>query len=173
MTDGLYRTILSSDGRSVLPESDPPVLLSGDDTLDIAQGPDGSLFDTRYLSGAVYYYQPFVVSSSSGTSPTIYSIYPRRGPVSGGTTVTIYGVNVWSASTSTKILLGGQDCSMVSIRVLPPTFKKIQCVVPKSEATGTVHIVVTTVTAGSTNTVLDDSNTATFQNGYRYISGGV
>ena len=55
ITGGLYRTILSADGRSVLPESDPPVLLSGENTLDIVQGPDGTLFDTRYLSNAVYY----------------------------------------------------------------------------------------------------------------------
>lgn len=153
----------------MLPESNPPVLLSGDDTLDLVQGPDGSIFDTRYLTGAVHYYKPFVFSAS-GASPTIYSVFPRRGPLSGGRTLTIYGINLWSSSTTTRISMGNSDCAVIA-SAPPPTSTKIHCVTPPQNITGTVSIVVTVVTAGSPSALVDDANTGVFKNGYRYIMG--
>ena len=167
ITGGLYRTILSADGRSVLPESDPPVLLSGENTLDIVQGPDGTLFDTRYLSNAVYYYKPFIFGSS-GTSPIIYSVHPRRGTITGGTVVTIYGINLFTTSTTTTILLGGIDCPIGALST-QATSKKIYCTTPSSTKVTTVNITVTVGKDGTT--VPDDKNSATFKNGYRYITG--
>lgn len=35
--DPLHRVILTADGRGVIPQSDPPIKLVGDHTLDVTQ----------------------------------------------------------------------------------------------------------------------------------------
>jgi glucose/arabinose dehydrogenase len=159
---GLYRTVLSSDGRSVLPESTPPVLLTGEGTLDITQGPDGSMFDTRYLDNTVYYYKPFEFFAPS--VPTMYTVFPRRGSVFGGNLLTIYGVNLWSSITTTKILMGDNEC-IISTSPTLPTSKRIQCIIPRNPS------LINHVTVDIVATVSNNPNNATFKNGYRYITG--
>ena len=164
---GLYRTVLSTDGRSVLPESNPPVLLTGDGTLDITQGPDGSLFDTRYNAHNVFVYKPFDFFVPS--IPTIYTVFPRRGIISGGNLLTIYGVNLWTSSSTTKILMDGNECKISSTPAAPSS-KKIQCVIPPSRLV-VGHITVDVVATVSSTNPTAAPVTTTFEKGYRYITG--
>lgn len=159
---GLYRTVLSEDGRSVIPESIPPVLLTGDDTLDVTMGPDGSMFDTRYASDAVYHYKPF--DFFTPTNPTIYTVFPRRGSVEGGQTLTVYGVNLWSSSTTTKIMMGENECVIRTVPS-PPTPKKIQCVIPPYPFPERKTVDVTAIISSNPR------NKIVFEKGYRYITG--
>jgi Malectin domain/Glucose / Sorbosone dehydrogenase/IPT/TIG domain len=160
---GLYRTILSADGRSVLPESIPPVLITGEGALDITQGPDGTIVDTRYLAQSVFYYKPFEFFVSN--VPTILSVFPRRGSVNGGTILTLYGYNLWTGSSNTKILMGNNEC-ILGTTSFAPTSNKLQCIIPPHDNLNdhtTVDIVAIVTTF--------PNNNATLQRGYRYIVG--
>jgi hypothetical protein len=46
--DELFRVILSPDGTTVAPGSNPPITLVGDWGLAVTQAPNGNMFDARY-----------------------------------------------------------------------------------------------------------------------------
>jgi len=145
----LFRIILSPDGKSVVPSSNPAIGLGGDDSLDIALAPDGTIIDARFKQNVLYYYEPIEPPSSA---LTIYSVFPRRGGLAGGTQLSIYGANFAGALTVT---IGGKNCSGVDL-VSP---KKITCTIPL----GNLGAADVTVTGGA--------GTYTMTKAYRYITG--
>ena len=95
-------------------------------------------------------------------APTITSVSPARGLVSGGDTITIYGTNFSynGASITSAVKIGDNDCTNVQIYKDPTNNSEyITCTVPAStnNATGAVNV-----------TVSNWTNTATLTNGYTY-----
>ena len=82
--------------------------------------------------------------------PAIYGISPPIGPNSGGTLLTINGVNF---TTPTTILVGGQPASNISVS----SATQITCSTPASPTNGSVSIVVQATGGNATN-----------QNGFAY-----
>jgi hypothetical protein len=146
--DDLFRVILSPDGRSTDTPGDKPVRLTRDAAaLDVTQAPNGNLIGAGYKENEVHVYKPIEPDSPV---MTIKACYPRRGSVVGGSKLTIYGINFGS---NPLVTVGGNMCTVLSSSTI-----KIECTLPGG--TGTVDIVLS---VGGT--------TATFANGYRYITG--
>ena len=76
--------------------------------------------------------------------PAIYSISPPMGPTSGGTLLTISGVNFTAPAT---VLIGGLNASNISVT----SATQITCLTPSSSTNGTVSIVVQTGSGSTTN----------------------
>lgn len=145
---GLYNAELSSDGRSVLRT---PTMLDSNGGLSLTQGPDGTLFVVRNDEGDVLYVSP--EESVRSTDVDVKSVFPRRGPRSGGSILTIYGENLSKFGTPT-VTVGGNLCPLTG----SVSDAKISCRLPSG--TGTVDIQVSS-----------GRETDTFARGYRYISG--
>jgi hypothetical protein len=148
-TDGLFRIILSPDGNSVQPSSNPAISLGGDNGLAVTQAPNGNLIDARYSASECYV---FIPNESASSVLSVKSVFPRRGGLAGGTTLNIFGVNF---SGSPTVTVGGNPCSDVVL--LSST--KIQCRL----SAGTVGAKDVVVSIGA--------NSYTFVSGYRFITG--
>ena len=146
----LFRIILSTDGRSVIPSSNPAIKLAGDENLDITQAPDGTIISARYTSNDIYYYEPKEPSSSV---LAIKSIFPRRGGLAGGSKLSIYGANFGNGGAT--VTIGGNNCGNVVVH----TGQKITCTLPL----GVLGLADVSVTVGS--------KMATMAKAYKYISG--
>lgn len=150
--DGLYRIVLNPDGRSVAAYSNPAIELTGDNGLAVTMTPNGNLIDARYETNECYVYKP---EEPLTTSLKIYTIFPRRGKVQGGSTLSIYGTNFVSTVT---VLVGGLVCS--NVQWISSTH--IKCTIPPS-SNGTV--------GSRTIEMYKESEQATFVDGYKYILG--
>jgi IPT/TIG domain/Glucose / Sorbosone dehydrogenase len=151
--DGLFRIIVSSDGNSVVPNSKPAIALSGDNGLAVTQAPNGNLMDARYTTNECYVYIP---GEPSSTTLKVFSIFPRRGGLAGGTTIRIYGANF--NGTSTQVTVGGASCANV---VVSNSNTVLKCKLPPSASVGRKDVVVDNGSGIRT--------TLTF--GYQYITG--
>lgn len=150
----LYHVKLSSDGRSALfRESYPPKLTStADGGLDVTQGPDGTLFVAKNDEGSVIYHKP-----NEAVHPLlkVLSVFPRRGSLNGGSTLTIYGQKFGTNAGNLSVTVGGIGC--------PVTFAgntKIKCTLPAG--LGKADVMVTNSQALESDTLMQ---------GYRYITG--
>jgi len=92
-------------------------------------------------------------SLASAAVPTVESIAPAGGRLSGGTSVTITGTNFESGATVT---IGGNAATDVVV----VSATQITCVTPASATTGTKNVVVTN----------PGSETGTLTNGYIYVN---
>jgi IPT/TIG domain len=151
--DGLFRIILSSDGRSVIINSIPAIPFDGDDTLAVTQAPNGNLIDARYETNECYVYRPY---DPPTTSLKIYSVFPRRGGLAGGTTLSIYGANF--NGTSILVYVGGSSCSNVAVTNSNTT---IHCILPTSQTIGHKNVRVH----------VGNGKRATLNLAYQYITG--
>jgi hypothetical protein len=162
--DGLYRIVLSPDGTSVAPYSNPAIVLGGDNGLALTQAPNGNLIDVRYDTNECYVFTP---EEPPTTFLTIYSIFPRRGKLQGGSKLSIYGANfmnnneVITNNTVTAlpivvVYVGGLVCSNVIVR----SNNRMECTLPPS-----------TTVQRATIEVYKGLEHATFVNGYHYILG--
>jgi glucose/arabinose dehydrogenase len=147
---GLYRIILTADGQGVVPESVEPSKFAGDGVLDITQHPDGTLIDTRYEDGDIFYYKPIIRSTRA---VLVLSVFPKRGGRAGGSRLSIYGRNLNKNSATPTVKVGSGACKVTFVSAT-----MIECTLPGGS--GTVDVSVTVL-----------SETSTFQRGYRYISG--
>ena len=150
----LYNAALSDDGLTVEnkgPSGIPPVLID-EDALDVVQGPDGTLFTAKHQTNSIKFYSP-VESTSPGLK--VKSVFPRRGSIRGGSTLTLYGDHLYTFGFP-SVMVGGDTCAVNS----PTSDAKITCTLPAGA--GTVDIVVT---SGLQSNVL--------RSGYRYINGEV
>ena len=143
----LFRVPLSKDGRSVVGK---PIVLTDSGGLDVTQGPDGTLFVAQNAKGKVIYHSP---ADASTNKLETKSVFPRRGPKSGGSVLTIYGENLDSFGTPT-VFVGGTYCPLTGAT----SKTKITCILPAGN--GNANVVVTS--GGSRDE---------FTNAYRYISG--
>lgn len=148
---GLYRIILTADGTGVVPESKEPFELIGDGLLDVTQHPDGTMFDSRYDTGEIYYYKP--IERNTKNTVTILSVFPRRGGNAGGSKLVIYGRNLNKNCSPPTVQVGGSDCNITAVSAA-----KLECSLPGGS--GTVDVTVTVRSEASTLT-----------GAYRYISG--
>ena len=93
-------------------------------------------------------------------APTITSVSPTRGLVSGGGTITIYGTNFSynGASITSAVKIGDNDCTNVQIyKDSTNNSEYITCTVPANATAGNYNVSVSNWTA-----------TTTLTNGYTY-----
>jgi IPT/TIG domain/Glucose / Sorbosone dehydrogenase len=136
--DGLFRIILSSDGNSVVSNSKPAISLAGDNGLAVTQAPNGNLIDARYNTNECYVYIP---EEPPTTALQIFSIFPRRGGLVGGSTVTIYGANfVPQPSFAVEVFVGGSPCT--NVVVVNSANSILKCKLPTSSSIGSKDVVV-------------------------------
>jgi Glucose / Sorbosone dehydrogenase/IPT/TIG domain len=144
----LYRIVLSPDGKSVIPQSDPYIELTVDvDALDVNQAPDGTLISSSLDRNAIYFHKPIELAT---TQLKVFSVFPRRGGQSGGNVLQIYGVNFKNPITVT---VGGRSCPVISF-----SNTRLECSMPGG--LGTVDIFV-----------LGGNGNYTHERGYRYVTG--
>jgi IPT/TIG domain len=152
-SSSLSRIILNADGTDVIPQSKKVIPMNiGFDGLDVAQAPNGNLIELRYGIREIAYFQP---KQAATTQLIVTSIYPRRGGISGGTTLSIYGVNLDSNGPDPLVMIGNVECPRTSV-----SMTRIDCTLP-----GGFGMMDITVTNGAM--------TYTFSKGYRYISGSL
>jgi hypothetical protein len=144
---------LSADGLTTVSglDSFPPKLVD-QGGLDVTQGPDGTLFVAGNGSGIqkIFYHKP-IESSSPGLK--ILSVFPRRGPRSGGSTLTVFCKNL-NANAELTVKVGGNICSNPVA-----SGSKITCTIPSGA--GKADVVVT----------VGVSSVDSFAGGYRYTNG--
>ena len=135
----LYHVKLSSDGKGALfRESIPPKLVSSNDGgLDVVQGPDGSLFVAQNDAGSVIYHKP---NEPSTSLLKVLSVFPRRGHIDGGTTLSIFGLKFGSSASNLSVTVGGLGCPIISAKdtkitcTLPAGLGKADVMVTNSQA---------------------------------------
>jgi glucose/arabinose dehydrogenase/uncharacterized protein involved in tolerance to divalent cations len=145
---GLYQVVLSADGKSVMSK---PSILKKEGGVDVTQGPDGTIFCAENSKGQILYHTP---SEKASDLLQVKSVFPRRGPNSGGSILTLYGEN-FNGDILT-ISVGGKVCPATS-----RTATKLTCTLPSGKGPADVMVVVTS--NGTKSDVLTK--------GYRYISG--
>jgi hypothetical protein len=155
---GLYRSVLISDGLKVHPLSVPGIPLLGGAGLDVTQAPNGNLIEIRYVANTIFVSRPI-----EPKSPTlkVYSIFPTRGSVLGGTILKIYGVNFGPNGTS--VTVGSKDCPIIATTTNADS-SCIECILPGGVSDTLVDVVVTSKASNG-------SQSYTFAKGYRYIDG--
>ena len=147
----MYRVILSPDGKSVVPQSNPPLSLIGKKGLGVAQAPDGSLVQVQYSVNEVWV---FIPSEAASSNVRVNAVWPRRGPQAGGSTLTVYGRNLKQTGKTTTVKVGNSNCPLTS-----STATEIKCTLPGG-------------TPGSTDVVVTvGTESYTFSKGYRFITG--
>jgi hypothetical protein len=131
---------------------------AGSGTLTVTAPPNGNIAPPGYYmlfilnSAGVPSVGSFVLLSSSGPAPTVSSLSPNSGSVSGGTAVTITGTNFLAGAT---VSLGGTAATGVTV----VSSTSITATTP-AQGAGAVSVVVT-------NT---DGQSGTLANGYTYTS---
>ncbi len=123
----VQRVVLSADGRSVLSHTE----LYSNGGLDVAEGPDGSLFFARHPSGDVGPPNNNVEQLKPVESPDarITSVFPNRGPLGGGNSVLITGIGFIPNAGLTSVKFNGNSCAITSI-----SSTQIRCVMPAGTA---------------------------------------
>jgi hypothetical protein len=134
--DELYRIILAPDGNSVIPSSIPAIEIGGNNGLAVAQAPNGNLIDVRFDSSELFVYKP---DEPVTTQLMIYSVFPRRGALVGGSTITIYGVNF--DGPAVKVFIGTSACSNLTVNTDRTI---VRCTLPPSTTIGLKDVVVET-----------------------------
>ena len=151
--DELYRIILAPDGNSVIPSSIPAIEIGGNSGLAVAQAPNGNLIDVRFETNNLFVYKPI---EPPATQLTVYSIFPRRGGLAGGSTITIYGKNF--DGPSVQVLIGTSVCSNP---IISSGSTIVRCTLPPSTTIGLRDVVVENGTGARTTLSL----------AYKYIRG--
>jgi hypothetical protein len=151
--DGLYRIVLSRDGNSVIPTSIPAIELIGDGGLAVTQAPNGNLFEARFDTNSIYVYRPIEPLS---TQMVINTIYPRRGGLVGGSTLSIFGANFLGSQI--VVFVGTSICSNP---VVTDANTVIHCRIPPSTSIGLKDVIVEN----------DSGVRTTYTLAYQYIRG--
>jgi Glucose / Sorbosone dehydrogenase/IPT/TIG domain len=151
--DGLFRIVLSTDGSSVVTTSIPAIALTGDGGLAVTMAPNGNLLEARFETGAIYVHRPIEPMSSE---TKIYTVFPRRGGLAGGTTIKIYGTNF---VPSKMVVYIGTSLCMNPIVTDQNTV--IRCTIPPS------------ITLGRKDVMVENGAgvRVTYSLAYRYIRG--
>jgi hypothetical protein len=151
----IRRTVLSPDGLGVNELTQPALELAGGGGLDIAQAPNGNLIEIRYNSGDIFVQRPIEATT---TALKVYTVFPSRGGLAGGTLLRLYGAN-FGTSSSPTVTVGSSNCPIVAVTW---TNTYLECTLPGGSNTGGALDVVVTSSA---------SSSYVFERGYRYIAG--
>lgn len=146
----LYRIILSSDGKSVIPASSPAFPLVGENGLDVVQAPSGELIEIRLEANQIWFHRPIEPPT---TNVAVLSVFPYRGGEAGGSTLHVYGKNLNKNGSQVSVTVGGKVCPVTQVKEF-----RVACTLPGGK--GTADVVLT---SGSETSVFDD--------GYHYIRG--
>lgn len=155
----LYHIKLTNDGTKTAGAltDKPPTLLS-QGGVDVTQGPDGTLFSVSNFLGKVRFHAP---DEDEAELMTVKSIFPRRGPEAGNTTLTIYGQKMFDATQDPTVTVGGIDCPVTDTKIYTDItlheMQWVKCTLPVG--VGTADVVVSF-----------NAEVYTFSS-YRYISG--
>jgi glucose/arabinose dehydrogenase len=149
---GLYRVILSSDGRTVIPESNPPLPLIDGYGLSVTQAPSGELMEARINSNQIWYHVPVEPAT---TKMVVQSVFPNRGGTVGGSSLQIFGKHLIQSGVLPSVTVGGKSCPVTVAKEF-----RIQCTLPGGRRGVTVDVIVKL-----------GAQTSTFKRGYRYIQG--
>ena len=147
----MWRVILSPDGKSVIPQSNPPLSLVGKKGLGVVQAPDGSLVQVQYNVNEIWVFSP---SEAASSTVRVNSVWPRRGPQAGGSTLTVYGRNLKQTGKTTTVRVGNSNCPLTT-----STATELKCILPGGTP-GPSDVVV-----------MVDTESYNFSKGYRFISG--
>lgn len=141
---------LENDGEATASgkQEHPPTLLN-EGGLDVTQGPDGTLFVADYYAYKIILHSP---DEAPSAGMKVKSVFPRRGPNSGCSSLSIYGDNLATFGLPT-VTVGGQTSSVEYVA----SNSKIICKLPSGA--GTADVVVT---AGTQSSAL--------YGGYRYVN---
>lgn len=151
--DGMHRVVLTPNGQSVIPESNPPLSLGvGDNGLDLCQSPSGVLIEARPGENALYFHKPNEPPPTDPTAVVVKGVFPRRGSLAGGSKLSVYGINL-AANGQPTVTVGTAACPVVTW-----SNTKVVCTLP-----GGIDTVSVSVQSGAAQ--------STFENGYRYVSG--
>lgn len=150
----LYRSVIMSDG-DVHPLSLPGIPLLGGAGLDVTQAPNGNLIEVRYVANKIFVSRAV---EPEGVALKVYSVFPTRGSVLGGTKLSIYGVN-FGEHGGASVTVGNKDCPITNADA-----SFIECVLPGGRSDTLVDIVVSSNKSSP-------SQSYTFAEGYRYIDG--
>jgi hypothetical protein len=145
----LHRVILSADGKTVVPASNPALPLVGDVGLAVAQAPSGELLEARFQDGDVFFHRP-VEAATDAT--LITGVFPYRGVRAGGNTLHIYGSNLNKSGQTPTVRVGGSACAVTVVKAF-----RVACTLPSGS--GTVDVQLTL-----------GASTVTFPKSYRYMS---
>ncbi len=146
----LHRVQLGPSGTSVLEDS---TLATGlQNALDVAVGPDGTIYVAEYGGNKITYFKP---DETPVSSISVTGISPNTGPIGGGQTVTITGTN-FTTTAETTLTIGGAPAADVVVQ----NSTTIEARTPAG-AVGAADVVVT-----------NSIGTGTLTGGYTYVAGG-
>jgi hypothetical protein len=120
-----------------------------DGGLDVTQGPSGELYTAKHKAGKLRVLVPIEPPSDA---LSLISVFPRRGHISGGTTLRVYGKN-FDLYGVPVVQVGDAICSIASLGPSHAT-----CILPPGSGRADVSMF-----AGNQTSVL--------LAGYRYITG--
>ncbi len=146
----LHRVQLSADGLSVV--SDTTLASNLPNALDVAIGPDGTIYVAEYGGNKITFFKP---DETPVSGITVTGISPAGGSVDGGQTVTVSGTN-FTTTSETTVTLDGVSLTNISVQ----NSNTLTGVTPAHAA----ELVDVTVT----NSV----GSATLTAGYNYSAGG-
>lgn len=117
---GLGRATLSADGRAITTYVAGGPMFG---CLDIAEGPDGTLYGVRYATNQVLMQRP--VETPQAVGPVVWRLWPERGPHDQPRTVSLYGTRL-ALGVAPSVTLDGTplavtafDSGRVTV-VIPP-----------------------------------------------------
>ena len=146
----LHRVILSADGRSVV--TDLTLATNLNQALDVAVGPDGTVYVAEYGGNKITFLKP---DETPVSSISVTGISPPGGPITGGQPVTITGTN-FTTSADTTANIGGAPITGLVVH-----------------NSTTITGVTSASSAGLKGvTVTNSIATATLTNAYNYSAGG-
>ena len=155
----LYHVKLTNGGEGAGEMDTFPNILTDQGGLDVTHGPDGTLWVARNDGGSVLYQAP---DEEEPDILTVKSVFPRRGPESGGDLLTIYGQKLFGLGGTPTVSVGGIQCTVDSTKTYTDVNGReaqwVKVFLPSG--TGTVDV-----------TVSYNDKSYTFSGGYRYITG--
>ncbi len=146
----LHRVQLSGDGRTVVEDS---TLATGlQNALDVAVGPDGTIYVAEYGASRVTFFRP---NTAPVSSISVTGVSPVAGPDAGGQHVTISGTNFTTTAETTV------------------TFDGVAATNIKVENSTTLTATTPAGAVGPANVFVSNSvGSATLNGGYTYATGG-
>lgn len=107
----------------------PPTVFADTSGLSVAMDRRGALVMPQVMQGRVLLLQP---RAPTPRAPFLTSVWPVRGPLAGGNTVTLTGVGLWAPAAAggglPRVVFGGMPCA--SVTAVGSDGSTLTCTVP-------------------------------------------